>query len=188
MSLVDIYKNLALLSFVLSAVLFLICILLLTKGGAYKTIKGFLYKKNILKIDIQDDNYILENAVLENEDGGLLKNRDESEATALMNQEKEKGFNQDYGREQDETLPLYEESDTEETIPLEECINKEDEEQTAMLYDDGTDETMPLSLNITSTSKIKKEQEENNQKEKETRYANGTMILEHKIFCESKEI
>ena len=129
-------------SFVLAALLLLICILLLTKGGAYKTIKEFLYKKNLLKIDIQD-----------------------------------------------ETLPLYEESEEEETLPLEEMEqNNEDAEQTAMLYDDGTDETLPLSLNITSTSKTKKEQEENSQKKIETSYANGTMILEHEVFCESKEI
>lgn len=142
MSLVEIYKYLSMASFVLAALLLLICILLLTKGGAYKTIKEFLYKKNLLKIDIQD-----------------------------------------------ETLPLYEESEEEETLPLEEMEqNNEDAEQTAMLYDDGTDETLPLSLNITSTSKTKKEQEENSQKKIETSYANGTMILEHEVFCESKEI
>lgn len=189
MSLVEIYKYLSMASFALAALLLLICILLLTKGGAYKTIKEFLYKKNLLKIDIQDDNYIPENAVLEDEEGGLLKIRDLSEATALMNQEKEKSSDQDYSHEQDETLPLYEESEEEETLPLEEMEqNNEDAEQTAMLYDDGTDETLPLSLNITSTSKTKKEQEENSQKKIETSYANGTMILEHEVFCESKEI
>ena len=189
MSLVEIYKYLAIASFALAALLLLICILLLTKGGAYKTIKEFLYKKNLLKIEIQDDNYIPENAVLEDEEGGLLKIRDPSEATALMNQEKEKSSDQDYSHEQDETLPLYEESESDETLPLEEVDqNNEDAEQTAMLYDDGTDETMPLSLNITSISKTKKEQEENSQKKIETSYANGTTILEQEVFCESKEI
>lgn len=189
MSLVEIYKYLAMASFALAALLLLICILLLTKGGAYKTIKEFLYKKNLLKIDIQDDNYIPENAVLEDEEGGLLKIRDPSEATALVKQEKEKSSDQDYSHEQDETLPLYEESESDETLPLEEVDqNNEDAEQTAMLYDDGTDETMPLSLNIADTSKTEKEQKKNSQKKKETSYANGTTILEHEVFCTSKEI
>lgn len=187
MSLAEIYRNLALGSFALSAILFFICIFLLTKGGAYKTIKGLLYKKNILKIDVQEEEYDFDNDVLEDEVGILQKNRDPSESTALMSQKKENIQDQDHADSQDETLPLYEYDESDETLPLEDAVkDSADEEQTAMLYDDGTDETMPLSFNIREDSK--KKEKRNDQKKEAVRYENGTKILEHKIFCESKEI